>query len=229
MADVVVVVAHPDDEVLGCGATVARLSAEGHRVHPLILADGETGRPGAGPTEVEARRAAARAAAEVLGTEEPTFLDLPDQGLETRPRLELTQAIERFAEPIAPALVLTHDAGDLNLDHRVVHECTVTAFRPLPDAPWAGVATFETPSASEYGDVALGRPFAPNVFVDVTDHFETKLAAVGCYPAELRPPPHPRHPESITALARVRGATVGHELAEAFALSFARGPLLLGS
>ena len=227
MADVLVTVAHPDDETLGCGATLARLTSRGHRVQVLVVADGERGRPEATDASVAERQAAARAAAVVLGTQPPRFLDLPDQALETLPRLEITRAIEALAEDFAPDVVLTHDGNDLNLDHRVVHDATVTAFRPLAGRPWATLCTFETPSASEYGALAHGSAFNPNLFVDVTDHFDAKLEAMACYRGEQRPAPHPRHPDSLTALATVRGAACGLARAEGFNVVFARGPVVL--
>lgn len=228
MADVLVVVAHPDDEVLGCGATLARLTSAGHRVRVLMAADGERGRPGATDDMVAARQDCARRAAQVMDTEPPEFLDLPDQALETVPRIELTRRIESMAARFPPDLVLTHDPGDLNLDHRVVHEATATAFRPLPETSWAALCTFETPSASEYGTDTTGRPFSPTLFVDVVDHLETKLAALGCYPGEQRAVPHPRHPDTVRAQAHVRGAAVGLAAAEAFHVAYLRGsvPLL---
>jgi LmbE family N-acetylglucosaminyl deacetylase len=209
MADVLIVAAHPDDEVLGVGGTVARLAEAGARVHLLIVAEGGTGREA---DHAAALRAAAGRAAHVLGARPPRFLGLPDQRLDTLPLIEVTRAIERVVAEVAPAAVYTHHGGDLNRDHQIVHEAALVACRPLPGAPVRRLYAFETVSSTEWGTPA----FAPRHFVNVTGTLERKKAALAAYGAEMRPFPHARSWETVEALARRRGAEAGFAAAEAF-------------
>jgi N-acetylglucosamine malate deacetylase 1 len=209
MTTVLVVAAHPDDEVLGCGGTMARHVADGDTVFSLFVADGETARIMAGKTN---RNIAAFEASKVLGTEPPRFLDLRDQKLDTYPQLEITQAIEGHIADIKPSVVYTHHAGDLNLDHWIVHRATMTACRPLPGSIIKEIYAFEVPSSTEWGS-----GFAPNHFVNIAPYLMKKESALGCYKDEMRPPPHPRNPHIvIDVLAAQRGSIVGLHYAEAF-------------
>jgi LmbE family N-acetylglucosaminyl deacetylase len=117
-----------------------------------------------------------------------------------------------------PAMLLTHHAGDLNVDHRVVHEAVLTACRPQKGHPVRTLLFFEVPSSTEWMTPGSGTAFAPNYFVDISSTLEAKMAALTAYKAELRPWPHPRSHEAITHLAKWRGATVGADAAEAFIL-----------
>ncbi len=130
-----VVAAHPDDEVLGCGGTIARLAAQGAAVHVAFVADGVGARAGsasAKQAELSARRDAARAANRLLGVTSVIFGDFPDNRLDTLALLEIVRFVEALIAEYRPATVFTHHAGDLNIDHRRVHEAVVTACRPQP-------------------------------------------------------------------------------------------------
>jgi N-acetylglucosamine malate deacetylase 1 len=205
---VLVIAAHPDDEVLGCGGTIARHVTEGDEVHVMFIADGETARTIAVKPN---RNFAAYNASKILGTQPPIFLDWTDQRLDTLPLLEITRAIEAQVEKIQPTVAYTHHAGDLNLDHRLVHQAAMTALRPLPSAPTRQIYTFEVISSTE-----LGTPFVPNHFVCISAYRKQKLEAVSCYFEEMREPPHPRSYSGIEMLARLRGNSVGINFAEAF-------------
>ena len=204
-----VIAAHPDDEVLGCGGTIARHVTEGDEVHVMFIADGETARTIAVKPN---RNLAAYNASKILGTQPPVFLDWTDQRLDTLPLLEITRAIEAQVEKIQPGVVYTHHAGDLNLDHRIVHQAAMTALRPLPSAPTREIYTFEVPSSTEWGAV----PFVPNHFVCISAYFAMKTEALEHYRGEIRPPPHPRSFVGVAELARRRGNSVGINMAEAF-------------
>lgn len=217
---VLVVAAHPDDEVLGIGGTLARHIACGDAVHILILAEGASsrgpgGRSAAIASEVAALMDAACAAARIIGAAEPSFAALPDQRMDELPLLDIVKRVEQAVADVAPTIVYTHHAGDLNLDHRIACEAVLTACRPLPRASARAIVTFETPSASEWAG-PLGRAFAPNRFVDIEAYLELKLRALDAYAREMRPFPHARSREAIVALARRRGASVGVRAAEAF-------------
>jgi N-acetylglucosamine malate deacetylase 1 len=215
-----VVAAHPDDEALGCGGTLARLAAEGTEVHLLFVADGVGARGAAAPDPeaLAARRAMGDAAARLLGAQAPTYLDFPDNRLDGQDLLDIVQQVERVARGVAPELVLTHFAGDLNVDHRCCAHAVATAFRPVSGQTVKSIWTFEVPSSTEWAFGVTGQPFRPNVFVDISAHLEVKLAALEAYSDEMRPFPHPRSAENVTALARNRGATIGVAAAEAFHL-----------
>jgi len=218
---VLVVAAHPDDEVLGCGGTVARLASEGSRVHVLLLADGETSRrPGLGSASpaLAERNAAYEAARAILGCASVQAEALPDQRLDSLELLDLVQRIERVIAHHRPAMVLTHHAGDVNLDHRLVHDAVVSACRPQPGHAVRELLFFEVPSSTEWRPPGSAPAFTPNWFVDVSGTLPTKMRALEAYARELRPFPHPRSIEAIEALAKWRGASVGVHAAEAFML-----------
>lgn len=219
-----IVAAHPDDEVLGCGGTIAKLTNEGTPVHLAFLADGVGSRDNNArltATEQAAlnrRRAAARQAAEILGVASVCFDDLPDNRLDCVPLLNVTQRVEVLIAKHRPHTIFTHHAGDLNIDHRVVHQAVVTACRPQRDLPVRTILAFEVSSSTEWQSPGSEYPFAPNWFVDISTFLEKKLAAMEAYADELRDWPHPRSRKGIEHLARWRGATIGCDAAEAFVL-----------
>lgn len=213
---VLVVAAHPDDEILGLGGTTAKHVRAGDSVSVVIVATGATSRAGATETESEAEvlalRACAAAAARVLGTDAPVFLGLPDNRLDSIALLDLVQALESECRRVDPEIIYTHHHADLNIDHRLVHQAVMTAARPLPGSRLIATYCFETPSSTEWGD----QVFRPQRFVDIAETLDQKLRALRCYASEMRAFPHPRSEVSIEALARVRGAESGLAAAEAF-------------
>jgi LmbE family N-acetylglucosaminyl deacetylase len=217
-----VIAAHPDDEVLGCGGTIARLAREGAAVRVIILSDGESSRwptPGDVPGDVvEIRRQAARKAAVVLGVEAPIMFDYPDNRFDTVPLLEITKTIESAIREFRPDTVFTHHSGDMNVDHRLTAEAVMTATRPAPESSVERVYSFEVLSSTHVAAGHFGRPFLPNVMVEISDTIEVKLEAMKCYERELHPFPHPRSLESIRSLASMRGTVCAVAAAEAFVL-----------
>lgn len=209
-----VVGAHPDDEVLGCGGLIARLIGEGAQVRVLVLCGATTSREENRPPSQQRLREFERAMAE-LGVSDFHRLERPDNRLDTVPLLDLTQSIERLALDWEPDLVLTHDASDLNVDHRIAHQATITVFRPLPGRGPMRIWAFEVPGSTAWQDPGLAR-FQPTVYVDIERELSTKLRAMECYASELRDPPHPRSLEGIRTLAHLRGHEMGKQAAEAF-------------
>ena len=215
--NVLVIAAHPDDEVLGCGGTIARHVAAGDRVDILILAEGATSRlDGGSSEELENLGAAARQAAAALGAEAPRMLGFPDNKMDSLALLDIVHPIEAAIKEIEPEVVYTHHGGDLNIDHRITHQATLTACRALPGATVKKIYAFEVVSSTEWSSDAFGGIFQPTHFVDVSGHLIAFKAAVDAYGAEMRAPPHPRSWENVEAILRVRGATVGLAAAEAF-------------
>lgn len=220
---VLVVAAHPDDEVLGCGGTLARMASEGRAVHILLMADGETSRganlePKSANTRLASRNAAAEAACNILGCASVEVLVLPDNRLDRLELLDVVKYIEVFVRRYQPVTVLTHHAGDVNIDHRVVHDAVIAACRPQPGHPVKELLFFEVPSSTEWRPPGSAEPFNPNWFVDISKTLAKKLEALQAYEAELRAFPHPRSLRAVDALTQWRGATVGVDAAEAFIL-----------
>lgn len=217
---VLCIAAHPDDEVLGVGGTLARHASNGEDVHVCLLSDGVTSRYDDAETaeaEIERRRARARQACEALGAS-ASFHSFPDNSFDTAPLLDIVQTIEGEIEAHDPDVVYTHHYGDLNVDHELACRATVTATRPLADSGVDRVLAFETLSASEWSVPEPGNAFQPTSFVDVADHLETKLDALSEYEDELRDPPHPRTVETVRQNAEVWGAKAGVDAAEPFEL-----------
>lgn len=213
---VLCIAAHPDDEVLGCGGTLARHAAAGDALHVLILADGESSRNSTDDAAVSQRHNAAEAAADALGIPAPQCLQLPDNRLDSMDLLDVVQRIEPVIAEIAPSIIYTHHGGDLNIDHRIAHEATLTACRPQPGCTVRAIYAFETPSSTEWASTGMSAPFLPTRYTNIADYWERKQRALQAYQDELRPPPHARSLEGVEALARWRGASVGLPLAEAF-------------
>ncbi len=223
MRNVLIVAAHPDDEVLGAGGVAARLADEGVTVHMLILGEGATSRArtrkgGKAPAAVKALERAARKAAKALGAGPVSFGRLPDNRFDSVDLLEVVKIVEKEVGRAAPQAVFTHFWGDLNVDHRLTFEAVMAACRPLPGAAVREIYSFEVPSSTGWAGPGPARAFAPTVYVDVGRYLLRKLEALAAYASELRPAPHPRSPESVEAQARFRGAEAGLEAAEAFVL-----------
>jgi LmbE family N-acetylglucosaminyl deacetylase len=219
---ILVVAAHPDDEVLGCGGTIARLAQEGHRVYIAILGEGVTSRYGrreeADPALLEALRGRSREVAERLGAVDLFLYGLPDNRFDTVPLLDVVKIVEDLVKRLTPQTIYTHSGGDLNIDHRVVSRAVLTATRPLAGSPVKEVYAFEVPSSTEWAFGHLQPVFRPNVLVDISRTLEAKIQAMQLYESEARPFPHPRSPEALRAVALRWGATGGVDAAEAFEL-----------
>ena len=221
-----VVAAHPDDEVLGCGATMARIASEGGIVQTIFLADGESSRFLASEIgalkvieRILARKNAANSAATILGSLPPKFFDLPDNRMDMVPMLEIAKIIEKEIAIFKPLQVITHFSGDLNVDHQKVHEAVLIATRPQGESCVGEVICFELPSTTEWRPPGSGLPFSPNLFINVEGFENQKFAALEAYEAEMRAFPHPRSKEAIEALIKWRGSNSNVSLAEAFVLA----------
>lgn len=213
--------AHPDDELLGEGATIHRLVAEGATARALILAEGATSRSDtraeADADELVVLKANARAAAQVIGFEDISFCGYPDNRMDSVDLLDVVKSISRCVEEFQPDTIFTHHHGDLNIDHRITCEAVLTATRSMKDCCVKRIYAFETPSSTEWEFGTLGT-FVPNVFFDVTPTLQAKIDGMACYTGESRSAPHPRSPEALRALAEYRGSAVGCTYAEAFHL-----------
>jgi LmbE family N-acetylglucosaminyl deacetylase len=219
---VLVIAAHPDDEVLGCGGTAARLAQEGQEVHCAILGEGMTSRHAqrndADRGQLIALDQQARAAAVKLGIENLTLHQLPDNRLDTVPLLEVVKLVEGLVHQLKPEVIYTHHSGDLNIDHGIIHRAVLTATRPVSGRSVREIYAFEVPSSTEWAFQRIEPAFRPNVFVDITRTLEMKISAMNCYESEARKFPHPRSPEALRAIAMRWGSVCGCAAAEAFEL-----------
>ena len=204
--------AHPDDEVLGPGGTAARLARDGWEVFALIVTEGCSTQYPDRPDLIARKQTEARRAAAVIGMKDVFFGGLPDMRLDGLPSLEVARCIEPHVRQLQPRWVFTHAEDDVNLDHGVVHRATLVACRPHAQPSIERLLAYPTPSSSEWGS----RPFAPDTYFDVTGFLDTKIDAFRAYETEIRPAPHPRSPEVIRATAELHGSVIGTTHAEAF-------------
>ncbi|MFJ4688923.1 PIG-L deacetylase family protein [Streptomyces sp. NPDC088789] len=215
MTGVLAVVAHPDDEVIGPGGTLARHAGAGDRVHVLILAEGKTSRGlAAGGAEAELSRGETATACAELGVAGHRRLDLADNMLDSYPLLELARHIGDEVARTEPRIVYTHHTGDLNADHELTARATAIACRPhVSTVDW--LLGFSTLSSTEAGFGA--RPgFAPVLYAPIEETLPVKLRAMRAYASELRDFPHPRSLRAMQAQAELFGAHAAVSAAEAF-------------
>lgn len=215
---ILVVVAHPDDEVLGCGGSIARHVAQGDRVRVVFLADGVGARAGNCQEAARERVHAAESACQLLGVSQTFYLGFPDNQLDSVSLLTITQKLEKIGAQVLPEVVYTHHCGDLNIDHRIAYQSVLTAFRPLPNSSVRDILAFEVVSSTDWASVGQ-TVFLPNVFVDISDFWEKKLNALRAYDREMRPEPHSRSYEHMRCIAQHRGFCVGLQMAEAFMMA----------
>ncbi len=222
MKTVLVVAAHPDDEVLGCGGTIARHARQGDRVHVALLADGVGARHASGAREAHdaliRRREAAQRACAILGAASVQCGDFPDNRMDSVDLLDIVQHVEALIARHRPSVVLTHHAGDVNVDHQRLHQAVMTACRPVPGHPVRTVLSFEVASSTEWQFAGSAPPFVPNWFVDISDETDRLRDALAAYADEMRAWPHARSVDAVLHRARWRGATIGVNAAEAFVL-----------
>lgn len=212
--------AHPDDEVLGCGATVAKMTAAGFPVSTLILGEGKTSRY---ISSAEAKNELAQLSGEMIvanrkiGVTDLFTADFPDNKFDSVPLLDIVQKIEEVKEKVKPTIIFTHHFGDMNVDHQQTYRAVLTATRPMESEQVTDVYTCEVPSSTEW-NFEPGKYFTPNVFIDVAETIDVKVAAMREYASELRDWPHPRSLRHIKDLAILNGVRCGLSSAESFML-----------
>lgn len=220
---ILIVVAHPDDEVLGCGGTIAKLKKEGNQIFCLFLGQGKSSRYSAGKdhkTKIKKEQIIlmkeARKSAKILGISKIFYEDFPDQQYETVPLIKIIKSIEKVKKQIKPDIVFTHHAGDLNLDHQITFKAVLTACRPVKGETVKEIYSFEIPSSTEWGVPKRKDYFVPNIFIDISETLLQKIKAMSCYRSELKKYPHPRSPKAIKIIAQRWGTVVGKNFIEAF-------------
>lgn len=219
---ILTIAAHPDDEVLGCGGTIARLTKEGHAVSIAVLGEGITSRysrqEDADKKVVRDLQKRSHQVAKLLGVKDLQIFDLPDNRFDTVPLLDIVKILEGLIEKINPECIFTHHSSDLNFDHGLINRATLIATRPVGDTSVKTVLAYEVPSSTEWAFQTIQLDFHPNVFIDITGTLDTKLKAMQLYVGETRQYPHPRSSESLRAIACRWGSVSGLKSAEAFQL-----------
>lgn len=227
-----VIVAHPDDEVLSMGGTIRKLTKIGNDVKIVFMATGIFARRSSNYSnsveysqdvkmsdlmkkQVERLQKDAKNATSILGVKDIQFENFPDNELDKVTNLELTKKIEKIIDDYKPQVVFTHTQHDINVDHRSLYYATITATRPTKTNNVKEVFSFEVPSSSEW---LFSSTFTPNVFVDISKELDVKLRALGAYKNEIRKYPHPRSIKALEIISKRWGTVSGFSAAEAFYL-----------
>ena len=220
-----VVVAHPDDELLGLGGTMNKLIHEYNcNIRVVILGEGLTSRadsrdPEKWSKELEVHKTNILEAQKAIGYQSVGIYDFPDNRFDTVALLDIIKAVEKEKKAFQPEVIFTHHGGDVNIDHQRTFEAVITATRPMKHETVKTIITFETPSGTEWRANTDPRHFLPNLFVAISeDNLKAKIKGMECYEFEKRPYPHPRSPKALTILAQRWGVAVGKIYAEAFCL-----------
>ena len=212
-----IIVAHPDDEVLGCGGTVAKFT-RGRTVYSLILGKGISSRFGNREKEFKSKqfekiKISIDKAVKILGIQKTFVFNFPDNKFDTVALLDIVKVVEKIKNEVKPDIICTHHRNDLNIDHRITYDAVLTACRPIGKKTVKEIYSFEILSSTEWN---YPNTFNPNVFVNISKTIDKKIEALKCYETELREFPHPRSEEMVKSVAKRWGSVVGLNYAEAF-------------
>lgn len=217
--------AHPDDELLGLGATMNRLIHEfGIKTHVIILGEGITSRSESRDVslwkeELAMHKANIAKAQEAIGYHSVSIYDFPDNRFDTVALLDIIKVIEKEKKSFQPDIIFTHHGGDVNIDHQRTFEAVITSCRPMSHETVKTIITFETPSGTEWRASSDPKHFIPNLFFNVTEEqLNAKIKGMESYELEKREYPHPRSPQALKIQAQRWGVAIGCDYAEAFCL-----------
>lgn len=218
--NVLVVAAHPDDEVLGCGGTIARLKHEDYNIYTMILGEGITSRDEIRDTsirqkEIKELKEQIVQANKVLGVKKVFIFDFPDNRFDTVALLDIVKKIEKVKNDVKPEIIFTHFKDDLNIDHKITYDAVLTVTRPQKEEYVKTIYSFEVLSSTEWNYPLC---FNPNIFFDISKTISSKIKAMSNYKSELRDYPHPRSLKAIELNAKMWGVKTGMDMAEAFNL-----------
>lgn len=216
--NILVVAAHPDDEILGCGGTVKRLVDEGYKAYTLILGEGITSRDDSRDRakrekELSELKRHVDEANHLIGVEDTFLYEFPDNRFDTVPLIDIVKVIDKIKSELKPDIIFTHYKNDLNIDHQVTYKAVITATRPQLNESVKEIYSFEVLSSTEWN---YPLSFSPDVFYDISSSIRLKMKAMETYESEVREYPHPRSLEGINLNAKNWGMKVGFGYAEAF-------------
>ena len=215
MKSILVIAAHPDDEVLGCGGAIAKHVSQGDEVNLVIMSDGVKSRTKYSNEELKNRLDSTKSSQVILGISKTFLLDFPDNKMDTIPLLKIIKELELIIERIRPSVIYTHHFGDLNIDHQITFSAVMTAARPLPNSSVKEIFGFEVLSSTDFLPNNK-TSFRPTYFIDISRFFKIKTRALKAYGFEMRDPPHSRSIQHVEIMAKHRGFCVGIDFAEAF-------------
>jgi len=222
---IMLVVAHPDDELLGLGATMHKLVHEQQcQIHVVILGEGITSRADSRDTqrwkkELTRHRENIKQAQSAIGYQSVNIYNFPDNRFDTVALLDIIKVIEKEKQEFRPDIIFTHHGGDLNIDHQRTFQAVITACRPMAGETVKTIICFETPSGTEWRPINDPFHFHPNLFISVNEeNIKAKIHGMESYEFEKRSYPHPRSPEALRILAQKHGISVGSDFAEAFVI-----------
>lgn len=219
MQNILVVAAHPDDEILGCGATIAKHKYNGDKCFVLVLGEGITSRYNkkeiVDNQNIQELHSDTIKAAKIIGYKKVFFENIPDNRFDSVDLLDIIKVIERYVDEIKPDVIYTHHGGDLNIDHQLTLKAVLTATRPIGKNYVKEVYAFETVSSSEW-NFEYDNSFKPDYFSDISDYIDIKLRAMECYKSELRDFPHPRSIDNLKYTASKWGTLISRQYVEAF-------------
>ena len=213
---VLILAAHSDDESIGMGGTIAKHTIKGDSVYGKYFTDGIGSRSNLKDEDKIKREKASKKAAEIIGLKWLESSNFPDNSMDSVPLLEIIKEIEKIKSFVKPKLIYTHSPSDLNIDHKIIAQATLTAFRPKSNEIYEEIRLFEVPSATDYGHNSITNTFKPNLYINIKDTWDKKYKALKEYELEMNDFPNSRSLKGIEYLARYRGSQVGLEYAEAF-------------
>ena len=215
---ILICVAHRDDETLGCGGAIQKHIKDKDQVFCLSMTDGVSSRSSKNIKSKKKKRLSnSMVASKILGFKWIDIIkDFPDNKMDKVPLLEIVKVIENIKKKINPTIIYTHNPTDLNIDHRIVTDAVMTAFRPLANEKWKKIIAFEIPSATDYSYYRENKFFVPNYILNIEKFWEKKKLALKSYRSEIKKYPNSRSIKGIYNLAKIRGVQNGIKLAEAF-------------
>jgi len=214
---ILIVAAHPDDEVLGCGGVISKYRKT-CEFSVIFMTNGVSSRSGSNKNKILTRKNACLKLFKKIGFSKPIFFNFPDNQMDKVPMLKIVKKLESKIKDIKPNTIFTHYSQCLNIDHRKTFEAVITACRPLSNKSVKKILSFEIPSSTDWA-IFKGKNFQPNYYIDISKHIKNKLSYIKFYKEELRKYPHSRSLNSIKSLASVRGANCGVNFAEGFYLN----------
>ena len=220
--NILVVAAHPDDEILGCGGSLIKMRKMGYKIQCIFLSDGESSRNIKNKTKllklINTREDQAIKVSKVLNFKKPKFFRFPDNKLDSIPLINIIKIIEKEVKTSKPSIIFTHSQADLNVDHSLLCKAVLTATRPFSKTFVKKIISFEVASNSELYFSNSKKFFKPNLFFDISKELKLKLKTLKIYKNEIRKAPHSRSIKGLENLARYRGSQSGKKFSEAFEL-----------